>query len=220
MKLIDPNGEDFTNFEDEKGNLIKHIDDGSNAVFKLDLGGENSVKNNKSFFRFSGYDKSQKGNNEINLQSVISYSQSYAMEKFTSDGSTTYCNYGAKFIASSFRSAVCEIGFFDMDIKFLTNKASDIYTKIPSVLLLSGHDEAVKMATSLNSFDQPNLVFACTKGHILTFTSDGYYCNIGGKSGNTIQKYPWLKNDKTTKYFYLSPTTTRELLEGVTITPQ
>src|SRR5690554_6892765 len=32
--LVDPNGENFTNFVDEDGNLIKHIDDGSNAVFR------------------------------------------------------------------------------------------------------------------------------------------------------------------------------------------
>ena len=212
VKLVDPNGEDYTNFEDENGKLLEHIEDGSNAVFKLNRSPivKNAktgkfVKNNDAYFAFSRYDQSQNGVDEVNVQSVIDYAQTYTRKTFTADGKTTYCNYAAKFIALSFNSAVTELGGVNMDVRFLNNTASDIYTHIPSALLLKNHEEAVKMAKSLNSDGLPNLVFASMSGHILTFTSDGYYSNVGGKNGNTIQTFPWLKDMKDVKYFSLSP---------------
>ena len=212
IKLVDPNGEDYTNFEDENGKLLKHIEDGSNAVFKLNRSPivKNAKtgkfeKNNNAYFAFSRYDQSQNGVDEVNVQSVIDYAQTYTRKTFTADGKTTYCNYAAKFIALSFNSAVTELGGVNMDVRFLNNTASDIYTHIPSALLLKNHEEAVKMAKSLNSDGLPNLVFASMSGHILTFTSDGYYSNVGGKNGNTIQTFPWLKDMKDVKYFSLSP---------------
>ena len=48
--LVDPNGENFTNFVDEDGNLIKHIDDGSNAVFRQTGSGTGK------HYTFIGYD--------------------------------------------------------------------------------------------------------------------------------------------------------------------
>lgn len=190
-----------------------HIDDGSNAVFKLSISPivknaktGKSVKNGKAYFKFSRYDHSQKGTDVVNVQSVIEYAQTYTRQKFTADGSQTYCNYAAKFIALSFRSAILELGCVDMDLRFLENSASGIYKNIPSVLQLDNHDKAVEMAKSLNSGGQPNLVFASTPGHILTFTSDGYYSNVGGSRGNKIQNFPWLKGNKDVIYFMLSPT--------------
>lgn len=56
-----------------------------------------------------------------------------------------------------------------------------IYTHIPSALLLKNHKDAMKMAKSLNSDGLPNLVFASISGHILTFTSDGYYSIPGSR---------------------------------------
>lgn len=55
------------------------------------------------------------------------------------------------------------------------------YTHIPSALLLKNHKDAMKMAKSLNSDGLPNLVFASISGHILTFTSDGYYSIPGSR---------------------------------------
>ena len=61
-----------TNFEDENGNLIKHVDNGSNAVFKKT--GENR---SQEYFKFSGYDEKQGGANKVNVQSVIDFTQNY-----------------------------------------------------------------------------------------------------------------------------------------------
>ncbi len=103
VKLVDPNGEDYTNFEDENGKLLEHIEDGSNAVFKLNRSPivKNAktgkfVKNNDAYFAFSRYDQSQNGVDEVNVQSVIDYAQTYTRKTFTADGKTTYCNYAAK----------------------------------------------------------------------------------------------------------------------------
>ena len=100
---MDPNGEDYTNFEDENDKLLEHIEDGSNAVFKLNRSPivKNAktgkfVKNNDAYFAFSRYDQSQNGVDEVNVQSVIDHAQTYTRKTFTADGKTTYCNYAAK----------------------------------------------------------------------------------------------------------------------------
>ena len=159
VRCVDPNGEDYTNFEDENGKLPEHIEDGSNAVFKLNRSPivKNAKtgkfeKNNNAYFAFSRYDQSQNGIDEVNVQSVIDYAQTYTRKTFTADGKQTYCNYAAKFIALSFNSAVTELGGVDMNVGFLTNSASGIYKHIPSALLLKNHEEAVNMAKSLNSY--------------------------------------------------------------------
>ena len=117
VRCVDPNGEDYTNFEDENGKLLEHIEDGSNAVFKLNRSPivKNAKtgkfeKNNNAYFAFSRYDQSQNGIDEVNVQSVIDYAQTYTRKTFTADGKQTYCNYAAKFIALSFNSAVTELG--------------------------------------------------------------------------------------------------------------
>jgi len=51
LMLKDPTGQLFTNFLDKEGNLISHVDDGSNAVFQLT--GDNKTN---EYFKFAGYD--------------------------------------------------------------------------------------------------------------------------------------------------------------------
>ena len=48
-----------------------------------------------------------------------------------------------------------------------------------------------------------SLVFASSPSHILSFTTEGNYSNIGGSTGNRVQEYHWLKNQQGIKYFSL-----------------
>ena len=142
----DPLG-DSTNFYNKEGKLIKHIDDNSNAKFQLT---GDSWSN--QYFKFAGYDESQGGNNEVNLQSVIDFTQDYTRDNYTSsfkgykkddkgniiikDGKPieiwhTHCNQGTFCITKSVNSALEEMGSkLNMNIfegNWGTLRAGDIY---------------------------------------------------------------------------------------------
>jgi len=72
IRFIDPDGMEMTDFKDKEGNLIQHIEDGSNAVFQL-IGDKRS----EEYFKFSGYDKKQGGENKVNAKSAIEGAQDY-----------------------------------------------------------------------------------------------------------------------------------------------
>ena len=205
VKLVDPDGCDITKFEGVNGEELANIQDGSNAVFKLTVHG----KSPNAYFEFQGYDESLGGKNIINFNSLINYSEEYARDTYTNDGSTTYCNFGANFVAKSFISGAFGAGYDVPDIDFLSNTTAQIYRNIPSEYLLSNDAEATAMATATTKGQHLNLLFACSSSHIIPFTIDGFYSNIGGKSGNSIQKYHWMNDARycspeKVKYFTLS----------------
>ncbi|WP_321439182.1 DUF6443 domain-containing protein [uncultured Bacteroides sp.] len=109
IRFIDPDGRfssDFlvlsTNFLDSKGDLVKHIDDGSNAVFQQTGSGVNL------YYKFTGYDVSQGGENVINLESAIEEQQSLnIMNPYLQEGPEgTHCNQATQNILKTVASAV------------------------------------------------------------------------------------------------------------------
>ena len=100
IKLVDPTGEEFTDFQDENGILIKHIDDGSNAVFRK-TGNGTSLH-----YSFIGYNE-QGGENQVNYTSAIQEQQQLNMEnpslQQTASG-TTFCNFATQNIMKTIES--------------------------------------------------------------------------------------------------------------------
>ena len=90
IKLVDPDGEQLTDFKDKNGNLIIHTEDGSNAVFKLT--GTNLTN---EYFAFDGY-SDQGGSNEISIQGLIAGAQVYALDNHI------YCNQAVNFVGRTF----------------------------------------------------------------------------------------------------------------------
>ena len=203
VKLVDPDGREITKFQGVNGEELANIHDGSNAVFILTDQGKSS----EAYFMFQGYDESQGGRNYVNFSSLIDFSEEYARNTYTNDnnGSKTYCNFGAYFVAKSFISGAMGAGYDVPNIDFLNNKVSEIYKNIPSDYLLSDDAEATRISTETKNGQHLNLVFACTSSHIIVFTIDGKYSNIGGRDGNSVQKYHWMKDKHNeVKYFSLS----------------
>ncbi|MBR1718174.1 MAG: RHS repeat-associated core domain-containing protein [Bacilli bacterium] len=205
IKLIDPNGEETTDFINENGELIKHIEDGSNAVFKLHLTGKTlKFSGGKAFFEFSHYDQQQGGNNDININAVIDYAQEYSRENYSADGNTTYCNYATEFVTQSFVSAANAAGYEVYGNEFVKGTAIDIYNaNIPKELLLNNNQQAIEKARQTNNGQNINVVIGTTPGHVLTFTREGQYSNVGGSRGNTVQSYPWLNDVNNSKFFFI-----------------
>ena len=98
VKLVDPDGEQLTDFKDKNGNLIIHTEDGSNAVFKLT--GTNLTN---EYFAFDGY-SDQGGSNEISIQGLIAGAQVYALDNHI------YCNQAVNFVGRTFVNLYNAIG--------------------------------------------------------------------------------------------------------------
>ncbi|MDD4439680.1 MAG: RHS repeat-associated core domain-containing protein, partial [Tissierellia bacterium] len=97
MKFVDPTGQTLeegepTDFKDDQGNLIKHVDDGSNAVFTQTGSGVNK------HYAFTDYDESQGGTNDVNLETAIQEQQQLNNDNpsFQQNGNSTYCNYATQ----------------------------------------------------------------------------------------------------------------------------
>ncbi|MEO0156977.1 MAG: RHS repeat-associated core domain-containing protein [candidate division WOR-3 bacterium] len=145
IRFIDPDGMEITDFLDKNKNLIKHVDDGSNAVFQLT--GDNR---SKEYFKFVGYNETQGGSNKVNVQSVIDFTQDYTRETYTSkflgyktdekgnilkdengkpvEKWETYCNFATHNIAKSVNSALEQLGF-EYDIRIFEGTRGSLSPK-------------------------------------------------------------------------------------------
>lgn len=101
---------DFTDFQDEEGNLVKHVDDGSNAVFKQTGEGENL------HYEFDGFNANGTnisegiyGKDEVNLTTAIQEQQNLNMTNPDLQQQTngnTYCNQATYNVIQTAESAI------------------------------------------------------------------------------------------------------------------
>ena len=193
MRFIDPDGMVITDFLNKQGKLVVQVNDGSNAVFQLT--GNPGIE----YFKFKEFDTKQSGTKEIIIKSVIKGSQEYSRENYQNSGSTTFCNWGARNVAGSFKAAAEEKGLIvtgDIDT-FLKpgQSAKNIYDNMGKSGLVN-EDEAVKAAKSENT-----LAVTINSNHVITYTPNGKYNNIGGSNGNSIQSYLWMGQIEGVKFF-------------------
>ena len=217
MRFIDPDGMEITNFVDEKNNLIKHIDDESNAVFK-----KTGKNRSEEYFKFDGYDETQKGSNKVDVQSVRDFTQDYTRENYTSkslgnktdkDGNPimkdgkpvekweTYCNFGTHCIAKSVNSALEQIGSgFNISLfegTWGALSASDMAKN------LSSSYTSVDLSKAQEAAKQGGFVIGGTSGHAYTLNKDGMINNIGAKATKNNIWNPQLYLDKGTNFYIL-----------------
>ena len=217
--MIDNNGMDFTDFYDKDDKLIKHVDDGSNAKFQL----TGSDKSNQ-YFKFVGYDESQKGENEVNVQTVMNFTQDYTRENYTSNpiyqkddnGNTakdnngqpivkrweTYCNYGTFCIAKSVNSALEQKGLkLDMSSFEANDRAlgADVMYK-----KLSGSSySSVNLTTAQDAAKKGGFVVGGWSGHAFTLNKNGIINNVGAPRPLNNLWDPKYSLPATTRFYIL-----------------
>jgi hypothetical protein len=103
IRFIDPDGMGVeSNFKDKNGNLVKHIDDGSNAVFEQKGSGVSL------HYEFTGYDESQGGQDVVTedaKENAIVEAQNLNDENPSlKPDESTYCNYGTQNVMSTVAS--------------------------------------------------------------------------------------------------------------------
>ena len=202
VMMVDPNGQSYTKFVDGEGNLLFQKNDGSNAVFKLQNAPVKS-SGGEAYFKFEKFEN-QNGVDKVTTESVktvVSYAQEYAKNNYTKDN-TTYCNWGVRFIAKSFASAAEAAGYHVEGLEYTVGSPNVIRSNFPADLTLKNDEQATNLAKS----DDQNILYLSIgshKNHVLTYTNDGNYLNIGGSHGNTIQPYHYLNNRADAKFFML-----------------
>lgn len=65
MIFIDPTGMLSTDFEDRNGDLVKHVDDGSSAVF------QQTGKGTDPYYKFKGHNENSSDPKVVNLTNAI-----------------------------------------------------------------------------------------------------------------------------------------------------
>ena len=168
-------GMNATDFLDKDGNLLYHIDDGSNAVFKLT--GDNRAE---EYFAFEGYNETKGGNNEVNFGSAIAGAQEYVLDTFKSTKNAngnwdTYCNQGAMTVARTAIEAADAMGMSLPNAELVNGLAREILSNLSSLTPVSL--ESAKEQASSGS-----LIVGGWSGHVFTMRADGRLNNVGSLS--------------------------------------
>ncbi len=213
INLIDPTGMEATRYEDENGNEIATIDDGSNAVFQL-----TGDSRSNQYFKFKNYDEILGGKDEVNIQGIIDFTQDYTRENYTStpvykkdadgiiinapDGNPeidrwiTYCNYGTRCIGKSVASGLEEMGI-NMDISVLQGRA----VKISKAL--AEHFEPLTLEDAQESSKNGSFIVGGWSSHVFTLNKDGKINNVGAPRATNNIWDPKYSLPKTTKFYEL-----------------
>jgi RHS repeat-associated protein len=216
VKFIDPNGEEMTDFKNEKGKLIKHIDDGSNAVFQI-VG-----KLAQKYYAFIEYDIKQGGTNTVNIQTAIQEQQIMNNDNFSlsEQKGTTFCNFATQNIMNTIASIYTDPSIV---IKGRANNMADelIMGENYTYVLVSEKEaiaNAKKGGLSLVVYRNPNNK---RSGHIATYSvgdniSKGQIANIGPKIYSGFVPLNKAISSKKKKNFFIF---TQPSVPPITITP-
>lgn len=176
VKFIDPDGRFFTDFSDEKGKLVNHIEDGSNATF-LQKG-----KGPDKHYEFAGFDNNQGGENKIDITSAIQEQQKLndSNPYLQEHNGATYCNFATQNIMKTVASATNDTGAVvtgvaNVMISSLKNGSNNNYEVVD---YQTAADNAREGGLSIVGYSNPN-----GHGHLATFAVGE---NINPKYKETI----------------------------------
>jgi len=209
MSRIDPDGR--SDFEDKNGKFIKHVEDGSNAVYQQTGSGTGL------HYAFEYYDTSSGGDNSPNIKSAIQEQQilndgNKALQEIVdADGnSQTFCNFATQNVMTTVSSAID-----DKTSIVVNGRANDMAKtldngKNPNYLQVS-KDEAEKNAQngglSIVTYTNPK----GGSGHVATYSvgdniAKGEIANIGPKKyAGFVPLNTAINAKKPKEYFILMP---------------
>jgi hypothetical protein len=169
---------------DKDGNLVKHVDDFSNATY------EQTGSGVSLHYEFKGFDEKQGGLNKVNLTTAIQEAQNLneSNSSLEPGGSATYCNYATQNVLKTVVSATENSS--SLKINGIANSMTDQFAKTP-VLKSATQAEATAAAANGNlalySYHNTNPA-PHNHGHVGTFSvgenvAKGTAANVGAKNG-------------------------------------
>ncbi len=203
---LDRNG--FSSFKlGNKDNVGDYsIDDGSNATYEV------SGKGTDKFFKFSSFDESMEGENNVDYTILIQEGQILNMDnsslkpigKPNTSERRTFCNFGTQNIMRSLQST-------GINNVLITGKANSMYNKLiesndyKEVNFNDAIQNAKNGGLSLYSYKNP---VPTKSGHVGTFSTGnnfnlGETANIGSKNG--FMKYSEVFKSTANVKFFIFP---------------
>ena len=195
--LVDPNGSDLSDFYDENGKLVRHVDDKSNAVYRVKGTGV------EKHYEFDKFDEKQGGKNVIDLTSAIEEAQNLNMNNpsLKPSNGVTYCNYATQDILATISSI---LGNSAIHIKGVANDMVAGLQKSPFFTTTGDFDTAFRQQWSGNLVVVGWINTKGPHGHIATLAVGsnllkGQVANIGkyngmlplnGKEGHAFSTIP------------------------------
>ncbi|MDE3182810.1 MAG: hypothetical protein KGM16_05270 [Bacteroidota bacterium] len=173
-----------TNFLDNKGNLIKHVEDGSNAVFQEKGSGVNL------HYEYKGNDETQKGSDKVNLTTAIQEQQTLnisnpALQQNAEGHGETHCNQSTQDIMKTLASATGNnslviTGNANTMVTTLNSGTNSNYVQVDQS---TAKQNAINGGLSIIGYNNPS----GGHGHILTYSvgdniKKGATANVGLKS--------------------------------------
>ena len=211
LRFIDPDGMAPTEFYDEDGEKVKHVEDGSNATF-TQKGSGTSLH-----YEYSGMDESQGGKNNINVTTAVQEQQNLnmgnpALQQYANgpNDKDTHCNQATqdvmKTVASIYgdKSIVVKGNANDMT----ETLSSGTNTNYAPATQQEAKQNAENGGFSIITYDNPS----GGHGHILTYsvgenTEKGDVANIGPKQHTGFTSLNGaISKDKEKSYFIFVPT--------------
>ena len=162
-----------SDFKDKDDNLIIHVNDGSNAVYKLD-----GTNHTDESFKFVGYNN-QGGKDEVSVEGAVAGAQDYVTNNYDK------CNQSVNFVGRTYESAAKEEGKTLDNIGIVTGNStaatikSDLANKVtPEKSVISAQESAAK----------GNLVVGAKEGHVVTMTTKTFDITRYNTSGSLIEQ--------------------------------
>lgn len=185
IRFIDPDGMSTeSDFKDKKGNLVKHVDDGSNAQYQQKGSGTNL------HYEFTGFDASQKGLSMVNLKTAINEQENLneSNPDLVPTKTETYCNFGAENVLETVASATDNSGDLTQegkanDLWYLLQKYPDLVSTDQGAAEDNAQKGSLSLLSEINLGNDGN-----GHGHIAPFTAGtdndpGTIANIGRHNG-------------------------------------
>ncbi|MBS1650869.1 MAG: hypothetical protein JSU07_02565, partial [Bacteroidetes bacterium] len=188
IRFIDPDGMEAappSDFYDKDGNLVKHVDDFSNATYTQKGSGLNL------HYEFSGFDETRGGLDKVNLTTAVQEAQNLNASNTSlepTSGGTTYCNYATQNVLQTIVSATDNSS--SLNITGMANSMTNQFANT-SVLTPATKDQAIAEAgkgnVALFGYNNTNPA-PHNHGHVATLSvgenvAKGEVANIGANNG-------------------------------------
>jgi hypothetical protein len=174
IRFIDPDGMEMTDFLNKDGNKILHVEDGSNAVFKL-------TGNDKTdeYFKFTGEYSNQDGKNEVSIEGAVTGAQDYVTNNYD------ICNQSVNFVDRTYESATEAQGKTVDNIEIVNGNSlargitDDLASKVTA---------EKSIASAQESAGKGNLVAGANGHHVVTMTTKTFDLIRYNTSGSVIEQ--------------------------------
>jgi len=208
-----------TNFVAKDGHLIKHINDGSNAVF------QQTGEGTDLHYSFTGFDESQGGNDNVNLTTAVQEQQSLnidnpALQQNAEGQNETHCNQATQDIMKTVASATGDKSVvITGNANTMTDKLNGTTPSYFKVDQNAAKQNAKNGGVSVIAYKNPT----GGHGHILTYSvgtniKKGETANVGLKSTTGFNSVNATISKTKPKSYYIM--THVQVQAPVTVTPQ